>query len=769
MSRGALLTVVVVLVLGAAVAGLFLWERTRSDSSSESEARTERLLIGLNPQTVRRVRFSHGDRTMEFKREPSGWEPVTASSQSITVRVDVLLLRIATLRVRLVTGAKSRRRKLGRPLVELKVWRGQARPIIVRLYRPGRILMITTSDRPGIYQTDPKLLTDLRRELQQPRLPPIWPLKPLQLASVEVQTQTSVTLVRRKGRWFLEDSSALAPADSTAVGRLLRALESLRVTHRLGQGAAAVTKHGLDKPRVTVRVDDGSKRTLRLGGPCPRSKDSVVATVGGKVPAVVCVTNPEPRSLTGPFVSARLFSLAADEIKAIRVTRGKRILALENHPGSGGWKMSARSSSQRVVDQLAAASFLADMAQIAGQAPGNQASQLPPDKLRRVGSVAMTPLVGSEESLDLFAASRKEQTLWVRRVGGARWIRIRPTDTRLLTADPVLLRSRNLCSEPGKRILRLTKTQPGRVTELVQNQRGIWQLVLLTGKMSFKKATRIGAKLEQYRPAARQGATPAQAMVWRRPVLLVSNPDRVHLNTLLHHIKAIRAQAFVASRARKVHGLGPNRIRLSFFYQHSCKTDAGGKKQCQHARCNLELGSPRPGSQPQNIGGCYARQADDPAVFVANEGLCRAARTPLANRRAIRETMLQLTSITLRKGRKTRRLVRAPNGGWKRPPEVSALAWESAAGALLQLAPLTAQAVDGYGRGRARGRGKGKNNYKLELTVVLTVSGLPAMQLDFFDDGSDSKHRWMVRKGLPMRYKVSKRMVRGLEQLAGFK
>jgi hypothetical protein len=227
------------------------------------------------------------------------------------------------------------------------------------------------------------------------------------------------------------------------------------------------------------------------------------------------------------------------------------------------------------------------------------------------------------------------------------------------------------------------------------------------------------------------------------------------------YIKAIRAQAFVASRARSDHGLGPNRIRLSFFYQHSCKTDAGGKKQCQHARCNLELGSP----QPQNLGGCYARQADDPAVFVAGAGLCRAARTPLANRRAISETMLQLTSITLQKGGKTRRLARAPNGGWKRPPEVSPLSWESAAGALLQLAPLTAQAVDGYSRGRARDR----KNDKLELTVVLTVNALPAMQLDFFDDGSDSKHRWMVRKGLPMRYKVSKRMVRGLEKLAGFK
>lgn len=750
MNRGALVAAVAVLVLGAAGAGLLFWERSRGRSTGDAEPQVERLLIGLNPQTVRRVRFRYGDRTVEFVRKHGVWEPASETSEGSTVRVAVLLQRIATLRVRLAAGAKGRGRKLGRPLADIKVWRGRARPVILRLYRPARRLVLTTSDRPGVYHADVKLLQVLRRELQQPRLPPVWPIKPQQLASVEIQTQATVTLVRRTGRWFLEDSAALAPAAPAAVGRLLRAIQTLRVTHRLGQGAAAVSKHGLDKPAVTIRVDDGTKRTLRLGGPCPRSKGAVLATLGGKTPTVLCVTRPDPQSLTGPFVSTLLFSVAGDEIKAINVTRGRKTLALVNRPGSGGWKMI--SPSEGVVDQLAAASFATDLARLDGQPPTADAPR-PPDKARRVGSVVLTPLVGSEERVELHA-TRKDPTLWARRMGGGRWFRIRAADARLLTAEPVLLRSRNLCSEPDKRIQRVVKTHPGRVTELVVSQGGGWQLVLLAGRLGLDKATRIGAKLEKYRAAAKQGAFALRDRGWRRPVLLVGNPDRAHLNALLHQLQAIRAQEFVSKRARREHGFGGDRLRLAYQYRHSCKNDAAGKEHCQRARCALELGSPRAG------GGCYARRTGDPAVFVASAALCRAARSPLASRRAVSASMHRLASITLRQGGKTRRLVRTPGRGWKRPPELSALAWESATGVLLQLAPLTARAIGGYGRGKMGNR---------ELTVVLKIKDIPEIRLDFFDDASDTAHRWMVRKGLPVRYKVSKRMVDDLLRLAGGK
>lgn len=754
MSRATLGAVVAVLVLGAAGAGLLFWERSRGRSDKGSKTQAERLLIGLNPQTVRRVRFRWGDRTVELVRRHGVWEPSSGAAQGSTVRVAVLLQRIATLRVHLVTGAKGRRRKLGRALADIKVWRGRARPIVVRLYRPARRLLLTTSDRPGVYSADAKLLAVLRRELQQPQLPVVWPVMPQQLASVEIRTQSpvaTVTLVRRTGRWFLEDNAALAPANPEAVGRLLRELQSLRITHRLGQGAAAVTTHGLDKPRATIRVDDGTKRTLKLGGPCPRSKEAVLGTLGGKSPAVLCVTRPDPKVLAGPFLSTRLFSVAADEIKAVNITRGKKTLALVNRPGSGGWKMI--SPTEGIVDQLAATSLVTDIARLRGQLPGAAASVSP--KARRVGSVLLTPLVGSEERVEVHAA-RKDPTLWARRMGGGRWFRIRPTDARLLAADPVLLRSRNLCAEPRKKIQRVVKTHPGRVTELAVSQGGNWQLVLLAGRMSYDKALRIGSVLQNYRPAAKQGAAAPKDLGWKRPVLLVGNPDRAHLNTLLYQLMRFRAQSFVASRARGAHGFGGGSLRLTYQYLHSCKAHPKGKKQCQQARCGIELGGPRDG------GGCYARQAGHPAVFVASASLCKTARAPLANRRTVSASMHRLASITLRQGGKTRRLVRTPGRGWKRPPEISALAWESATDVLLQLAPLTALEVGGYGRPKGEGNGLGDK----ELTVVLRIKEMPPIRLDFYDDPSNAKQRWMVRKGLPVRYKVSQRLVRGLLRLA---
>jgi len=748
MSRTTLGAIVAVLVLVAAGAGLVLWERSRGQGAHDKRPEAERLLIGLNPQTVRRVRFRYGDRTAEYVREHGVWEPAPGTSPSTTVRVDVLLQRVATLRVRLADSARLRRLKLGPSVADIKVWRGRARTVLVRLYQPARRLLLTTSDRPGVYSADAMLLAVLRRELQQPQLPPVWPLKPQQLASVEIRTKTTVTLVRRTGRWFLEDSAALAPANAEAVRRLLLALQSLRVTHRLGQSAAALKKHGLDKPRVSIRVDDGTRRTLLMGGPCPRGNGAVLATLGGKAPAVLCVTRPDSRSLEGPFVSTRLFSVAADEIKALNVTRGKNTLALVNRPGSGGWKLI--SPTEGSVDQVAAASLVADLARLDGQLPTADTPR-PPAKALPVGSVLLTPLVGSEERVEVHGAP-DDPTLWARRMGGGRWFRIRPADVRLLAADPVLLRSRNLCHEPDKKIQLVVKTHPGRVTELAVNQGGGWQLVLLAGRLSLDKAKRIGASLEQYRHATKPGTTAPTDLGWKRPVLLVGNPDRAHLNTLLFQLNAIRAQAYVASRAGRVHGFGGGSLSLTFEYLHSCKADAKEKIRCARARCGIDLGAPRTG------GGCYARRAGDAAVFVVSAGLCQTARAPLASRLTVGAAMHRLASITLRAGGKIRRLVRTPGRGWKRPPEISALAWESATGVLLQLAPLTAQAVAGYGRGNKLGR--------RQLTVVLKITDMPAIQLDFYEDPDDSAHGWMVRKGLPVRYEVSQRLVQGLLRLA---
>ncbi len=755
MNRGVLYAIVAVLVLGAAGAGLLLWERSRGRSDDDAKPQAERLLIGLNPQTVQRVRFRWGDRSVELVKKHGNWEPATGNSVLSTVRVDLLLQRIATLRVRLMRRQKRRGRRLGKPLADIKVWRGRTRAVIVRFYatrgsqKPSGVL-VTTTDRPGVYRADAKLLKVLKRELRQPQLPTVWPLKIDKVASVELKGKVSVTLVRRSGRWHLADNAAYAPADQTAVGRLLRAIQAMQVTHKLGKGAALVSKHGLDKPRITLKVDDGTKRTLLVGGACPRSPGAKVATRGGSSKAVFCVSLPDHKAFRGPFVNTRLFSTSADEIKAINVTRGKQTLALVNRPGSGGWAQI--SPDQRKVDQVAAASFVADVARLNGQLPDG-AVQSPPPKAKRVGSVLLTPLVGSEERLELHA-THKSPRLWARRMGGSRWFKVRLADQRLLTADPVLLRSRSLCNEPGKKFLHVVKTHPGRVTELLASQRGNWQLVLLAGRVGFAKAKRIGSKLQDYRPAAKAGATAPQAIVWKRPVLLVGQADRAHLNTLLFQLRAIRALGFVGSQALKEHGFGGGSLQLSYRYLHSCKVGDLGKKVCQQAQCSLELGADRAG------GGCYARQTGQKAVFLASAPLCKAARSPVASRRVVGAAIHRLASITLLHKGKKRRLFRVPGRGWKRPKEISALAWESATGVLLQLAPMTARSVAGYGRG---------DMGAVEISVVLKIKEMPAIRLDFYDDTSDPAHRWMVRKGLPVRYKVSSRMVAGLLRLAAGK
>ncbi|MFH2007203.1 MAG: DUF4340 domain-containing protein [bacterium] len=726
---------------------LLVWERGKHRDPAAPDER-ERLLIGFNPATVERVRVRYGERSAELTRQHGAWVPVSeAAAGGDGVRVGLLLQRLATLTARRVDPKSARGLDIGprtRADAEIKVWRGRARSLLVRFHRRGRRLLLTSSDRPGIYQIQGTLLALLRREVGQPTLAAALSFSPKSLATVELQSAQRQLLVRRSERWFLEDNAAFVPADTTAVSRLLRALLAIRVVRRLGRGAAALSRHGLQKPRLWIRIDDGKRRSLRLGGACPRRAGATLAALGETPPEVVCVLVPDAEALAGPFVSNRLFSVAADEIRAVSVTWGNQTLALVNRPGSGGWSLI--SPRLDTVDQSAAADFVASLARLSGPTPRGTL----PEGRHQVGTVALTPLVGSVEHIELWSARRGGPPTWARPVGGERWLQLRTADGPLLAADPILLRSRTLCTAPTDRIIQVWKTGADGVTELANGFGGTWQLVLLSGRKSLEAAAAIAASLETYRPAGSGAPKGPVVLGWKRPVLLVGVPDRVNLAALLHQVSSIRAERFVSGKVKKSHGFGKRQRQLVYVYEHSC-TSVDHKRTCKRARCGLTLG----GALPD--GRCYARPAGAGVVFVASAALCKALRTPVVSRQVVSMALHRLDSITLTRGGKAIRLTRTARGGWKTSNKSQAGSWETAASALLTLAPLTAEAVDGY---------SGRTTGKETVRVVLRAPQIPPVELRFHTSEAPGEDQaWVYRKGLPVQYRVPKQLVTSLIRL----
>ena len=728
--------IVAVVLFAIIVAGVLLlfWERV--GQRTKSTAPNERLLIGLNPRAVERIRLRYEKRTLELVLLHGAWE--TTEGVSGSVRVKLLLKRLTELPAQRLS--KGRRRQRGctktSSVAEITLWRRGDSNVLLRFCRLGRQMALTTSVRPGVFVASGKLLGLLRRELSQPHRPPVFRLDPQKLASVDLKLGTGRTLlVQRKTGWSVEQGDSLAPANAASIGQMLRSLQALRITARLGKGREVLVKHGLAQSTSHIRIDDGTRQTLRLGKPCPRPKVGTLAALGE---SVLCVTFNEA-DFKGPYISRRLFALSTDEIKAVSVTRRNRTLALVNRPGSGGWSLISPQTAK--VDQAAATDFVSRLTAIQilakqGPAPSIAGSVL-------AGTVLVTPLMGTAERVELWTPKQPNTAgLYARRSGGGRLLALDSRADQLLGANPVLLRSRAVCTAVPEAIQRWSKAYPTKVTEFANSEGGTWQMVLLDGYKSLDQATGVGRRLDSYRPPSK-GSDPAPVgILWRRPVVWVGQPDSLHLGPMLHALSSVHAVRFVSDSERTAYGFSRTSLRVDYVYKHDCSTDKDGKQHCQQSRCGLEFGHSLP------KGRCYARRAGDKAVFVADAALCEAAKRPMASRRVVTIALHRFQTISIKQGGRSHRLVRDENGAWALAGSGRKLSQEATTTALLALAPMTADSVESY---RVKGLGRPV------LTVVLSAPRFPAAALRFYRPLGDEKAPtwfWLVRQDRPMRYRV---------------
>ncbi len=746
--------IVAIALLGTVAVGgaLWLWERQRQAPAAESSA--ERLLIGFAPERVRRVRIRVGALTLDRRRHHGRWSPVPGRPDSgAAVRIDLILRRLATLRARPARGRakappRPRRALPSDAVAAIDVWRGRARPLRLRFFQRGHRVLLRTSDHPGLYAVDAGILRLLRREVRQAGQTPALPVSLDKIASVTVKRDgRETTLVRRGGRWFVEDGGALAPAEPAAVGRLLRELRGLRITHRLGQGAAARREHGLDSPRVSFTVEDGKPHRLALGGPCPKDEGARVAAVGGDLQRLVCVTPPAPKAYAARFVSNHLFNLGPDEVKAVSVKWGTRTLALVNRPAGGGWTLI--SPDERKVAPQAARALVDTLARLRGKpVPAEQI--MPPPGARSAGGLKLTPLRGASERIDLWAAAGADRPRWARLAGGGRWLTLDSTDAWLLTADPVVLRPRTICQAEPARIFGLSRAGLGGRTEVIRRDGAEYRLVVLAGKLPHRKALDIASNLHEHQSTKRVERT-QRGRRWTRPVLLVSEADRQLRATLFRRIARLRAVSFVSASPQRTHGFDRRSLRLGYEYHHHCEVDDQGRRKCQRGRCEVELGA------TTEKGGCYGRKAGEQAVFLAPESLCRAVRQPLLRRQVTESPLHALHRIELHAGSAKLTLARQESGQWRRPDGSRVAGARDLGITLLFLAPLRARRVVAYTSNPSK---------TPVLRVRLQSPKTPEVRLRFYAAAEKEASRYRVRRAdRPATYEVPAGPVQRLRAL----
>lgn len=757
MRRSVVLLVVGLGILVAAGVGLWLWERTRRPPPAKRPP--ERLLIGFEPGRVERVRLEVGGLRVDRQRRGGEWVALPGQPEGVeALRLDVILARLATLQVELVTPSGGRERRappanLGEAAASVSVWRGSVRPLRLRFYRQGRRIVVRSSDRPGTYVVEPGILALLTREAQRASQAPALTFALEKVTALRLKRKAgAVSLAQRSGRWFLSDGGAHAAADPALVGQLLRMLQDLRVRKPLGQGAGARAAHGLGSPAFEVTLEAGGPQSIAIGGPCPTDPAGHVAALApGTGPEMVACVGPViERTLQADFASSRIFSASPDELKAASVQRGGATLALVNRPGSGGWRQI--SPTEAAVDQTAAARLVTELAELTGK-PVPEEGAGAPAGARRIGQVVLTPLVGAPEQLDLYGAGRSEVPEWARRAGGGRWLRLPESAARVVSADPVALRALRVCQSDAEAVLAVARILPSGHTELNLREGGVWQLVLLQGRASLEEAARVAKSLERYRPAAKPGERPSE-IEWKKPVLFVEEGDAELRTALIHQLSDVRASAFVASRAARGHGFDRQALRLTTLYQHNCREE-DGKRKCDLARCDLELTAPRAGAA-RGDAACHGRVPGDGAVFTAPRALCEIAASPVASRRVTDAPLHTLSEIALQAGRERLAFSRKEEGAWRRA-DGKPLPEGGVSHALLALAPLQAGAIAGYGR--ARGGAP-------VLTATLTQPQIAPVVVRFYEDPGGGGYE-ATRGDRPVRYHVAEASVKRLLALLG--
>jgi hypothetical protein len=617
-TRGTRYISTVVLGLATAVmAGWLRWGYEAPRKPKDYENVKNRVVRNLDPAKASRITITRLGKTAVFEKQASKWtlvQPVQYPADHDAV--ENLLTELKMLdKDKTLAGPRTKAEfGLVKDAIVVKVEGATPSPLTLTLGGPdvtGAKIYLALNADAKVLVVNKHVRETFDKDPDELRDSAALGLKATAVKKLELLTEDGqrATLEGKDKVWTLRLGAETfgQRANAKTVDDLARKLQDLRATRFLGDGAAALTKHGLAADGRSLAADDGEKRTLLLGGPCPDHRDEIVAgRSSGKTPVVFCLRAKEVKDLTvkpDELRDARLTGITEMEVAALSIQAGGKEVVLKKKGMDWEVEKPADAKEKKVEVELLE-KFVKDlqahtvMTFLPPPAEGLAAMGL--DKPR--ATITLTDEGGRKEEI-LLGAENADKNVYARRSGEQLVVVVHREAAALF--EPTLLRFRKLS------VLSFSR-QPNEAVEL-------------TG--------RSGAVVEE---AVFEGG------IWnlKKPEAMATDADA--FDVVLGLLAELKVQRFVAPAPLPEHGLAtPTRILTVKIEKEEADKDGKMKKTTKVV--TIKVGADAPS------GGCYGRiEAEGEPVFLVEAAQCTDLRALWATRRLadLRTTQIQEVKIT---------------------------------------------------------------------------------------------------------------------------
>ncbi len=662
----------------------------------EYEAVKNRVVRGFEPQKATRITLHRHGKTLSLEKNKGRWlivKPIRFPADDDVV--ENLLTEIKMLdKHRTLDGPRTKAvYGLGSKAVQVVVVGATPKPLTLTLgaldVTGARIYLGKDAD-PKVLLVNKHFSEALDKSLDDLRQSAALPFKEKDVRSVDLSTPGGkrAHLTVHKKLWTLRlGAEQLGQrANAKTAESLVRKLKDLRATKFLGDGAAAISRFGLGKPRQTMTVDDGSRHTLLLGGPCPGRRADRVAARKGTYPAVFCLRAKELKDLTvrpDDLRDARLTGISETSVKRITLTAKNRKLEILKKdldwdvlaPKDASLKKASGPEVEKYVRDLQGFTVLKFL-----PPPKDGLAKLGLDKPRAV--LTLEDDSGRKETISL-GAEDPDKNYYAQRSGEQMVVIVHRSAGELLQPTLLRFRSRSILSfrkEPTEAVRILART--GAITEEAVYEGGLW---------SLKKPDKVKV-------------------------------DADAMDALLSVLAMLQAERFVSASPLPDQGLTtPTRVITVDLEMEDIEKGArpGASTRTKKQTHTIKVGRDAPD------GGCFAQMgAPRSPVFLLAAAACRDLRALLADRRLAELRISQVTGLKLTRGGGTEQLVRqGKHWNRKNGPRVDTTNVDNL---LTDLAQMRALKVVAYGLPRPE---HGLARPQLVVEVLLASKGSKPIRL----------------------------------------
>jgi hypothetical protein len=427
----------------------------------------------------------------------------------------------------------------------------------------------------------------------------------LQSLSIADASQEWRVVVRDGLDWLTVPFTGLASAQSLST--LVDALDALRATRFVTDGASQLAEYGFSAPRLRVQVESkvfdkkakGKQITeqlaLSVGGACAgHAGESYLRVNQGAIFCVADSALEAVRKRPDDLRETHLLPLDDSSITGVHLTAGARELSLETVGKELRYRVLDRGKEQSsgVVDPVALSAWYKSLRELSS----DHIEALDASAKTRLEAHAMVAIFqrGKDKSPYVVHLSEDATGASATRMDENSVLRLPARAGELLSIMGARFRKSRVLDQDETAFSQLTLGRPGAPLEIVQKSGASYQLV-----MPLR--------------AAAQGST---------------------LDDILRMVSKLDAVRFVADSARPEHGFAAPFRTLRITYR------AIGKERQDRVH-SLVLGA------ASGDDGRFARLDADPAVFVVSKALEEKLTDPLISRDAAALDLAQLVSFDL--------------------------------------------------------------------------------------------------------------------------